>query len=37
MTPADESYLLTIAALLRAGILADPIPAYDGTGWRRAR
>lgn len=28
MTPADEAYLLTLAGLLRAGILADPVPAY---------
>lgn len=37
MTPADQSYLLTIAALLRAGLLADGIPPYVGTGWTRAR
>lgn len=28
MTPADEAYLLTLAGLLRAGICADPVPAY---------
>lgn len=28
MTPADEAFLLTLAGLLRAGILTDPVPAY---------
>lgn len=35
MTPADQSFLLTLANLLRAGILADPVPPYDRPAWRR--
>lgn len=36
MTPAEESYLLTLAGLLRAGICADPVPIYakDDLRWR---
>ena len=29
MTPEDETYLLTLAGLLRGGICADPVPAYS--------
>ena len=35
MTPADQAFLLTIAGLLRAGILADPVPGYDRRAWHR--
>lgn len=39
MPVGDQSYLLTISALLRAEILADPIPAYAPRdlpiGWHR--
>lgn len=29
MPVGDQSYLLTLACLLRAGILADPVPTYS--------
>lgn len=29
MSKADASYLLTLAGLLRAGILVDPVPDYS--------
>lgn len=38
MTKGDAAYLLTLACLLRAGILADPVPAYgpaDVCRWPR--
>jgi len=28
MSKPDTAYLLTLAGLLRAGILADPVPTY---------
>ncbi len=35
MTKGDVAYLLTLAGLLRAGILADPVPAYLRADVRR--
>ncbi|WP_156630116.1 hypothetical protein [Methylobacterium sp. Leaf112] len=42
MSVGERQYLLTLAALLREGLLADPVPAYAPTahprgmpfGWR---
>lgn len=45
MTPGDQAFLLTVAGLLRAGIDAEPVPAYSaedlvwlpGLPWWRRR